>query len=98
MNRVIFHREAKNDFLQAADWYEAESVELMRRFIAAVDNAVNAANRRFDSLERVTRRDRRIRVERFPFCLIVRRLDATTLIIVAIAHHKRRTGFWRRRK
>jgi hypothetical protein len=96
--RIIFHDKAKKDFRQARDWYRSRSQETESRFITAVDVTIADAQGRLGTLQNITRRDRRIRVPKFPYCLILRELGEHTLMVVAVANHKRRSTFWRRRK
>lgn len=47
--------------------------------------------------ESLARGERRLLLRRFPYKLIYRP-HADRIFIVAVAHHKRRDGYWRRRR
>jgi hypothetical protein len=40
---------------------------------------------------------RRVRLDRFPYSIVYRR-SADVLVIIALAHHRRRPAYWRGRK
>lgn len=87
---------ARRDFDESFDWYAERSTQAAVRFANAVDAALAtvAANpKRFATIDGV---HRECRVNRFPF-RIVYRLVENRVLIVAIAHAKRRPGYWRDR-
>ena len=101
MNIVEFAPAARAEFDAAADRYELERPGRGQRFYAAVERAVKliaafpAAGPAFPDIppERGVRR--RI-VRSFPFVLAYRVLG-DTIRIDAVAHMRRRPGYWRRR-
>ena len=95
MADVVLHRLAELDFAKAFNWYAERS----RRAALAFDEEVAAAIVRigFDP-ERFARLDNRHRycmTNRFPY-LVVFRIREHVVIVVAIAHAKRR-AYWKRR-
>ena len=101
MRRVRVLEEAAEEAVEAAVWYEQERPGLGIEF----DHAVNAA---LDLLEdevipltnmpgTVSGRDaKRLVLRRFPYDIVVRE-SSLEIIVVAIAHHSRRPGYWRHR-
>jgi len=96
--QVIFHRLAAREYRSARDWYRERSVEVAERFWIAVDQAVSRIVADADSLPVLTGTYRYARVRRFPYVVIVRRIDRGAVMVVAVAHTSRRPGYWRRRK
>jgi plasmid stabilization system protein ParE len=87
---------ARQDFDESFDWYAERSAQSAVRFAAAVDAALDriAANpTQFASPDGV---HRECPVKKFPFRVVYRLVDDRVLV-VAIAHAKRRPGYWRRR-
>jgi plasmid stabilization system protein ParE len=90
---VEFHPAALREVEEAQAWYEARSLfaasAFLRELSAAVRRLRQAAHR-YPSAEAGTRR---ILLERFPFTIYYR-VQPNTLTIVAVAHQKRRPGYW----
>jgi plasmid stabilization system protein ParE len=87
---------ARRDFDESFDWYAERSPQSAQRFTDAVDAALVriAANpTRFNSADGV---HRECPVKKFPFRIVYRLID-NGILVVAIAHAKRRPGFWRNR-
>lgn len=87
---------ARRDFDESFDWCAARSTRTAERFVAAVDAALtNLANdlARFASPDGV---HHECPVKKFPFRIVCRLVDGRVLI-VAVAHAKRRPGYWRDR-
>ena len=96
MTGLTFHPAAREEFLAAVDDYEAAAPGLGRRFLVAVREAAallgahpNAGSPRSPSA-------RRLVVQGFPFDLIYQ-VHREGLTILAVAHHRRRPGYWRTR-
>jgi len=96
MPPVDYLSGARRDFDESFDWYAARSPQAAVRFAAAVDAALAkvAANPlQFASPDGV---HRECPLKKFPFRIIYRVVD-NRVVVVAIAHAKRRPGFWRSR-
>ncbi len=96
MRPVEYLRGARRDFDESFDWYAERSAAAAVRFAGAVDDALlkSALNpAQFASRDGV---HRDCPVERFPF-RIVYRIVEDRVLVVALAHAKRRPGFWKRR-
>jgi plasmid stabilization system protein ParE len=87
-----FHPEAEQELEEAADWYESQRDGLGREFVAAVrvkiDRIVEAPER-----YPVVHGARRALVGRFPYA-VVYMASAAGVMIVAIAHLRRRPKYW----
>lgn len=97
MTRAEFHPAAEDEFLAAARYYESQAQNLGTEFIEAVE-ATSAHLCRFPDTGRpFGSRLRRFLVRRFPYALIYRAASERVLI-VAVAHVRRRPGYWRERE
>ena len=97
MKRVRFLEEAQNEFLEQIAHYEAQQDGLGHRFRQSVEVAtiLAAAHPKLGSSWRL--RTRRVFPRGFPFS-VVYRVEPTELVVLAIAHFKRRPTYWRDRK
>jgi plasmid stabilization system protein ParE len=90
--------EAEEELAQAAVWYERKRIGLGVELVAMVDRAFEQI---LDApLSCGTWRDdrayRRKLVTRFPYVIFFR-IDADAVEIVAVAHARRRPGYWAER-
>lgn len=96
-----YHPEADAEFFAAVDWYEDREPGLGRRFLGAVRSAVGAvvedpaAWAAWPGWERepVVRSKG---VADFPYRILYF-VHGDRLMVVAVAHTKRRPGYWRER-
>ena len=91
--RIRFHPAAAAEVERAQAWYEERSVLAAAGLLQQLTRAIQricVAPERYPTAEHGTRR---IVLEQFPFTAfyVVRRDEA---FIVAVAHHKRRPGYW----
>lgn len=101
MKRVRFHEAASAEYLEGLGWYAARNVEVARRFRQAVRAAVVTLRerpRQWPLVPTVAERlgARRVLVQGFPYSLVYLDLDEET-VVIAVAHGKRRPGYWRDR-
>ena len=99
MTRTARITEAASDeFTAAVRWYESQRLGLG----AALFDAVSATIARIEQQPEIggpahpDSRTRRTLVERFPY-QVVYRLAQDEIVVVAIAHLKRRPGYWKHR-
>jgi plasmid stabilization system protein ParE len=88
--------EARRDFDDSFDWYAERSVEAAVRFADAVDATYRRVAAGPEQFAAVDKTHRECRVMRFPFRIIYR-IEPSRVLVVAVAHAKRRPGFWKRR-
>ncbi len=91
--QVEFHPDATDELDSSANWYAKRSAEAARRFLVAIDLAVSSMTSDPDRFVLVDDQHRSCSVAKFPFQLIFRH-DEDKLFIVAVAHAKRRPGYW----
>ena len=88
---------AEEEMSEAALFYEAASPGFGERFLADVQHTVDQLRRHPEVGVDVAAGLRRMLLHRFPFSLIYS-VEADGILIVSVAHHRRRPGYWRSRK
>ncbi len=96
MKPADFLPGARADFDSSFDWYASQSKTAAERFSIAVDSALSRIARDPEQFVRIDARHRECLVKRFPFRIIFR-MEASRIVVVAIAHAKRRPGYWKGR-
>jgi plasmid stabilization system protein ParE len=93
-----FHRAAEAEFLAAVDWYVERDPDVAEEFVSLVREAVELAAELPSAWPRWPGRDDlHVRVlHRFPFSIIYG-VVLETVVVIAVAHHRRRPGYWSRR-
>jgi hypothetical protein len=92
---VRFHPRAAEEADNAHLWYQERSADVAEAFRADLDAAVEAIGDGARRWLRLFVRFRRLPLRRFPFSVVyVERADAVD--VIALAHHRRRPGFWSR--
>jgi len=89
--------EAVGDAEGAARWYAERSPTAAIRFSAEPDAAEAAIIDRPEAWPTVGDGNRHYLLRRFPFS-VVYRLEPSRVIIVAVAHARRRPNYWKHRK
>jgi plasmid stabilization system protein ParE len=94
---VRFLEEAQDEFLEQVSYYEQHQKGLGDRFRESVEaaTALASAHPRLGSPWKL--RTRRVFSKGFPFS-VVYRIEASELVVFAIAHFKRRPTYWRGRR
>jgi hypothetical protein len=93
---VEFHPEARTDFYVAVDWYEGERLGLGMAFSTGVQLALTRAAAIPLAGSPVGTELRRVFVPHFPYSVLYA-VETTRLWVVAVAHFRRRPGYWRDR-
>jgi len=91
--RVLFRPEARAEALDAKEWYETHVPGLGYEFARALDAAVQSASRMPLAFPSIDAECRRVLMRRFPFSVIYR-AGSTSLLVVAVFHHRREPGTW----
>lgn len=95
---VRLHEEAQEEFENAAEWYEQQREGLGESFVDAIQSTL-AALGRGDVTLLLSRTIpavlmvRRVPVARFPYQLFVAERPFGFWVL-AVAHHRRRPGYW----
>jgi toxin ParE1/3/4 len=93
----VFHPDAAAELEEAAMYYEANRTGLGKAFADEVEHTLSLI-RQFPEAGISDGPDRRRAiVARFPYSLIYRQTPSA-IVVIAVAHQRRRPGYWRRRK
>jgi len=95
--RIEYLSGARIDFDESFDWYAERSIGAAIGFASAVDDALEAIVKAPDHFPKVPGGCAYCALTRYPFRIVFRN-EAQRLVVVAIAHAKRRPGYWRGRR
>ncbi len=94
---VVFHEEAEQEIFDAANFYEEVShtltIEFFDELFSVIDTVVASPNRN----QEISKGFRKSNLKRFPF-KVVYKIENEKIVVVAIAHHKRKPNYWKKRK
>lgn len=101
MRSVRILEEAAQEAAAATARYEAEKIGLGRQFFEAVEAAIDLIEEGIMPLLPVSGSTRskgaqRLILARFPYDIVVVERSHET-IVIAVAHHSRKPGYWRKR-
>ncbi|MGQ0835171.1 MAG: type II toxin-antitoxin system RelE/ParE family toxin [Gammaproteobacteria bacterium] len=94
---VAFLPAAERELREAARYYEARAPGLGSELIVELERICSVIAERNEIGPRLDAKHRKVALRRFPFALIYR-VDLDALLIVALAHKRRKPGYWRSRK
>jgi toxin ParE1/3/4 len=100
--RVRLLEEAETESQEAARWYEERQAGLGQQFLDALAHALEIIERQPQAFSRVstndaTREVRRCVLQRFPY-LIFYEVRAEEVLVLAVAHARRRPNYWQDRR
>lgn len=93
---VEFHHDAVEEAAAAQEWYQARSSSAAEAFVADLDHAIKRISdgpARWPSFVHGTRR---YLLRTFPFQVVYRTVG-TTVQVIAVAHGRRKPGYWKTR-
>lgn len=93
---VDIHPDAIAEGREARRWYRSKSVEAEESFRREIERAIGLIGTTPGTWPRYLAGTRRFILRTFPYSLIYRERGALVLV-VAVAHAKRRPGYWRSR-
>jgi plasmid stabilization system protein ParE len=94
--RLEFDDEAAEELEAAHDWYQRRSLHAARGFLDEIDAALRLIEGNPLQWPIFEGETRRCLLRRFPYAIIYRVRD-DVVKIVAVAHGRRRPGYWRAR-
>ena len=96
MKRHAFHREAEQEYADAADYYAGIDPELGRRFYDEIERLIHDVRKQPDRFPFFDAPIRRHFSDLFPYAVLyVNQLDR--VLILGVMHMKRRPDYWRKR-
>jgi toxin ParE1/3/4 len=91
-----FHPDAGVELEEAALFYESRVPGLGKSFSAEVENTISLVRQFPEAGAPDILGCRRVVVARFPYSLFYRQMT-DAILVVAVAHQRRRPAYWRRR-
>lgn len=91
------HPVAIREIHKIATAYDKKAHRLGDRFTDQVEQAFARLRERPLIGEEIARGERRLTLRRFPYKMIYR-VESDQVFVVDVAHHKRKEGYWRRRR
>jgi len=93
------HSNASAELAEAVRWYESRRPGLGRDLLDEVATAIDRVGENPEAANSMSadHKTRRLLVSRLPYQLVYR-LRPSEVVIVAVAHLKRRPGYWKRRQ
>jgi plasmid stabilization system protein ParE len=96
MISVVFDPDARAEFLEAVQYYEDSQGGLGRRFRVAVESAVKSIVENPFRYRVLHPPFRRYLLPNFPYAIIYC-IEPENILIIAVAHTKRKPGYWIKR-
>ena len=96
MISVVFDHDARAEFLEAVQYYEDSQIGLGRRFRVAVESAVKSIAENPFRYRVLHPPFRRYLLPNFPYAIIYC-IEPENILIIAVAHTKRKPGCWVKR-
>ena len=94
---IEIHPAAVAEAKAAREWYAERSAKAAAAFMAEIDLAMAQIQEHPERWRSHRQGERRYLLKRFPFLVVYRRVDER-IQVLAVAHARRRPGYWRRRK
>lgn len=95
---ISFHPAGARELTQAADYYELVREGLGQKFLEAFERTIDQIRRHPEAAPIVGQSVRKALLEsRFPYSVLYS-IRPAEIRILAVAHHRRRPLYWRRRR
>ncbi len=94
--QIDVHPEAVAEAQAAVQWYRERSALAADAFLGELDRAIERISENPEMYPNYVQSTRRYLLQRFPFYLVYRQVVGK-LEIVAIAHGRRKPGYWKKR-
>ena len=94
--KIRFHPSARRELLKYNRWYFVRSPSAAAGFEREIDHAISRISETSERYARTSHGCRRFALLKYPFT-IVYRIVGDEIEIIAVAHRRRRPGYWTRR-
>jgi plasmid stabilization system protein ParE len=91
-----FHPAARAEALAAFDWYLERNRHSAQEFMAELNRVIDRIAENAQLFPRVDQDSRRAVLKRFPYLVVFREIEFR-IEIIAVAHGRRRPGYWKSR-
>ena len=95
--RFQYHPEAVQELTSSIQYYEEKSEGLGAEFLDEVENAIAKILTHPDSGTLITRNDRRVLLDRFPYG-IINEVSEVIITITAVIYLRRNPDYWKSKK
>jgi toxin ParE1/3/4 len=95
-SRTRFHGAARRELRRAVEYYEERVPGLGSELLEEVERAVHEIASSPEAGSPYLANTRRVLVRRFPY-RVVYRVRPEEIVVLAVAHQRRRPGYWRGR-
>ncbi|MGZ8918445.1 MAG: type II toxin-antitoxin system RelE/ParE family toxin [Methylobacter sp.] len=95
--RFCLHPQAQEELEQTVLFYKKQQVGLEKRFIEAVEDAINRACRNPMLYRKINENVRKCRLLHFPYAIIFR-VTPERIEIIAVMHLRKQPHYWQSRK
>jgi plasmid stabilization system protein ParE len=92
--KVTFHPGASEDYAAAYSWYHDRGTTLAANFETEIDRGVRLISQNPLRWPKFDNQRRRFIVRKFPYSIIYE-LHGEEVVVLAVAHGKRRPNYWR---
>lgn len=97
MKPVRFHPDADAEMIDAAVWYESRQADLGKRFLVAIQDALNRITLNPELYPFVEGDVRRCLARTFPFGVLFR-VKPDAIAVMAVMHLHRDPDYWQNRR
>jgi len=94
--KLRFHPEAAVEAREARRWYRARNEQASTAFVVAYRRTLDSIREAPERWPAHRHGTRRVVLRGFPYSVVYRASDGA-VVVVAVAHDKRRPGYWRER-
>lgn len=94
--RISFHPGASEDYAAAYSWYFKRGATLAANFESEIERGVRLISQHPTRWAKFDSDRRRFIVRKFPYSIIYE-VHGDDVIVLAVAHGRRRPGYWRER-
>ena len=94
--KLLFHPAAIKEAESAARWYRERSILAAARFVDELNQMIDRILEAPHRWPRGRRGTRKVKLPCFPF-LVVYREEEGMVMVLAVAHGRRRPGYWKSR-
>jgi len=98
MRKVTFHEDADSEIYEAALYYEEKAADLGLLFLDEIEKAILRILANPMAYPSVGDEVRQAIVSRFPYSILYVIESDEHLRVIAVAHQKRRPGYWNVRR
>jgi plasmid stabilization system protein ParE len=95
-NQYKLHPEAQREIEETYVWYSRRSLDTAIGFLTEIDHALDVVVKNPNRWPEYLYKTHRYLVADFPFSIVYLD-DPDAVKIIAVAHHKRRPGYWKGR-